>query len=197
LFELVWVTPASPCHGVVQTATHRDATVDYGDLVLWDGTPIGVGELDGKPVPRFPLLSVLRRGDERRFRFVALEQDDGDVAAFGKGLPNDALFFTHHAKVEHLCARCASGDHMRKHEHMKPEPHRLVYGKVVVGGDVDLSAFQAALGTHLRTHPKVHFVMPGLYEALGQTEAAGKAHQLWRGLEKTAIKSGTLGAVSS
>ncbi len=189
LFELLWVTPASPCHGVVQSTTHRDASVDFGDLVLWDGTPIGVGELDGKPVPRFPLLTVLRRGDERRFRFVALEQDDGDAAAFGRGLPDDALYFAHHAKVEHLCARCASGDHMRKHDHMAPEPHRLVYGKIVVPANVDLNQFQVALGTHLRSHPKVHFIMPGLYEALGQTEAAGKAHQMWRGLEKTALKT--------
>ena len=190
LFELVWVTPASPCHGVVQSATRRDGTVDYGDLVLWDGTPIGVGEHEGKPVPRFPLLAVLRHGDERRFRFVALEQEAGDAARFGEDLPNDALYFAHHAKVEHLCARCASGDHMRKHEHTKPEPHRLVYGKLVLPASADLKAFRATFDERLRAHPKVHFVVPGLLEALGETEAAGKAHQLWRGLEKTSIKSG-------
>jgi hypothetical protein len=188
VFELVWVAPLSPCHGVVQSTTQREGSADYGDLVLWDGTPVGIGEHEGKPVPRFPLLTVLRRGSEQRFRFVALEQDDGDVRAFGEQLPNDALLFAHHARVEHLCSRCASGDHMRKHEHTQPEPHRLVYGKLVVPAGVELKAFQAALGAHLRTHPKVHFVLPGLYEALGQTEAAGKAHQLWRGLEKTAVK---------
>src|SRR6201999_837754 len=72
-FELVWVSPASPCHGVVQTPTFREASVDYGDVVLWDGTPIGVTQQQGRNVPRFPLLSRLRAGDERRLRFVALE----------------------------------------------------------------------------------------------------------------------------
>jgi len=34
----------------------------------------------------------------------------------------------------------------------------------------------------------VQFVIPTLLEALGDTKAAGKAHQLWRGLERTSEK---------
>ncbi len=188
-FELVWVSPLTPCHGVVQSATFRQAAVDYGDLVLWDGTPVGVVEHEGKLVPRFPLLAVLRKGDERRLRFVALEQDAGDVEAFGAALPNGAVLFVHRAKVEQLCARCASGEHMRKHEHTRPEPHRLVYGKIVVSGQVDLAAFRVALEAHVKSHPKVQVVMPELLEAVGDTQAAGKAHQMWRGLERSALKS--------
>ena len=41
-FELLWVTPLSPVHGVVSSPSYRDASVDYGDLVLWDGVPVGV-----------------------------------------------------------------------------------------------------------------------------------------------------------
>jgi len=189
VFELVWVSPASPVHGVVQTASSREGSADYGDLVLWDGTPVGVSEHEGKPVPRFPLLSVLRKGDEHIFRFVALEQEAGDVLAFGRELPQESLLFVHRASIEMLCARCATGDHMRKHEHLKAEPHRLVYGKIVVPGGVPLLEFQTALKQHLAAHPKVQLVMPGLLEALGETAAAGKAHQLWRGLERTALKS--------
>ena len=188
-FELLWVSPASPCHGVVQTASSREGSADYGDLVLWDGTPVGVFEHEGKPVPRFPLLSVLRQGDEHRFRFVALEQEPGDVLAFGRELPQEGLLFAHRASIEMLCARCATGDHMRKHDHLKAEPHRLVYGKMIVPRSVQLREFQLALKAHLSAHPKVQLVMPGLLEALGETAAAGKAHQLWRGLERTALKS--------
>ncbi|HKU44245.1 MAG TPA: tetratricopeptide repeat protein, partial [Polyangiales bacterium] len=188
-FELLWVSPASPCHGVVQTASSRDGSTDYGDLVLWDGTPVGVFEHEGKPVPRFPLLSVLRQGDEHRFRFVALEQDAGDVLAFGSELPHEALLFAHRASVEMLCARCATGEHMHKHEHLKAEPHRLVYGKIVVPRSTPLREFANALQARLKDHPKVQLVMPGLLEALGETAAAGKAHQLWRGLERTALKT--------
>jgi tetratricopeptide (TPR) repeat protein len=188
-FEVLWVSPASPVHGVVQTAASREGAADYGDLVLWDGTPVGIIEHEGRRVPRFPLLHVLRKGDEHRFRFVALEQDAGDVLAFGEELPHGAILFAHHARVEMLCARCATGDHMRKHEHLKAEPHRLVYGKLIVPQNIDLREFQVALKARLAEHPKVQLVMPGLLEALGETAAAGKAHQLWRGLERTAQKS--------
>jgi hypothetical protein len=78
---------------------------------------------------------------------------------------------------------------MRKHEHLKAEPHRLVYGKIVVPRSVELRDFQVALKARLAEHSKVQLVMPGLLEALGETAAAGKAHQLWRGLERTAQKS--------
>ena len=188
LFELVWVSPASPVHGVVQTPTFREGSVDYGDLVLWDGTPVGVTELDGKPVPRFPLLGKLREGGERRFRFIALEQDEGDVAACAAALPEPARVFMQRARVEMLCPRCASGDHMHKHTHQTPEPHRLVYGKLIVPAEVELEQFQADFSDYVRKYPKVQFVIPGLHEALGQTQAAGKAHQLWRGLERTSEK---------
>jgi tetratricopeptide (TPR) repeat protein len=188
-FELVWVSPASPVHGVVQTPTFREASVDYGDLVLWDGTPIGITEHEGKPVPRFPLLSRLRPGDERKLRFIALEQAEGDVQRMGETLPDGALLFAHRAKVEHLCSRCASGEHMQKHEHTAPEPHRLVYGKMIVPSTIDLAAFRRALDAHLARHPRVQIVMPSLYEALGETAIAGKAHQIWRGLERTALKT--------
>jgi hypothetical protein len=187
-FELVWVSPLSPCHGVVTSTTHRDAAIDYGDVVLWDATPVGVVEHEGKRVPRFPLLSVLRQGDERRYRFVALEQHEGEIQKLASDLPDDALLFPHRAQVEMLCARCASGDHMRKHAHTAPEPHRLVYGKLVIPASADLKAFRRALDDRIRKQQTVSVVVPGLLEALGDTEAAGKAHQLWRGLEQRAMK---------
>jgi hypothetical protein len=41
----------------------------------------------------------------------------------------------------------------------------------------------------VKQHPNVQFVMPELHELLGDTKAAGKAHQLWRGLERSAQKA--------
>jgi hypothetical protein len=187
-FELLWVTPLSPCHGVVSSASQRDASVDFGDVVLWDAIPVGVVEDGGRPVPRFPLLAVLRRGDERRFRFVALQQNAGDVAVFAEGLPDEARMFIHHERVELLCARCANGEHMQKHRHEPPQEHRLVYGKLVIPGHVELRAFRRELEATLRSQPRIQLVVPGLLEAVGDTAAAGKAHQMWRGLERTGLK---------
>ena len=33
-FEVVWVQPLSPCHGVVRSPTQRDAVADFGDVVV-------------------------------------------------------------------------------------------------------------------------------------------------------------------
>ncbi|HMI90013.1 MAG TPA: hypothetical protein VK509_01560 [Polyangiales bacterium] len=183
-FELLWVTPISPCHGVVSSATYRDASVDYGDVVLWDAVPIGIGEHEGKPVPRMPLLALLVKGDERRFRFVALQQAAEQVAAIGPELPAEAKLFVHQERIELLCVRCASGEHMHKHQHEPAEEHRLVYGKIVVPGAADLAAFRQQLDAVLVRHAGVRLVMPGLLEAIGDSPAAGKAHQMWRGLER-------------
>lgn len=190
-FELLWVTPISPCHGVVSSATAREASIDYGDVVLWDGVPIGMLEVEGRPVPRFPLLCRLRAGDERRFRFVALQQAAGQVADLGRDLPDDCRLFVHREQIELLCARCASGEHLHKHAHEPPEEHRLAFGKLIVPGNADLQGFRTALDAALRRHPGVQLIAPGLLEAIGDTPAAGKAHQLWRGLARKG------GAVSS
>ena len=186
--ELLWVSPLSPCHGVVQSPTFRKASVDYGDLVLWDGTPVGFGEHEGQPVPRFPLLALLNPGDERRFRFVALQQQPGDVERFAEQLPQQAQLFALQERVEMMCARCASGDHMRKHAHQPPEPHHLVYGKLIVPAAASLQELREGLEARLAKHPAVQLVVPELYEALGDSPAAGKAHQMWRGLERTGEK---------
>jgi tetratricopeptide (TPR) repeat protein len=183
--ELLWVTPISPCHGVVSSAAQREAPVDFGDVVLWDAIPVGVGEHEGKPVPRFPLLALLRRGDERRFRFVALQQAEGEAAALAGALPHGAQLFIHHERVELLCARCASGESMRKHRHERPEEHRLAYGKLIVPGGVELAEFRRALDALLQARAGIQLVVPGLLEAVGDTPAAGKAHQLWRGLTRS------------
>ena len=187
-FELVWVTPISPCHGVVSSATYRDASIDYGDVVLWDAVPVGIAEHEGQPVPRMPLLAVLVKGNEHRFRFVALQQAPGQVAAIGPELPADAKLFIHQERIELLCARCASGEHMHKHKHEAPEEHRLVYGKIVVPGAADLGQFQRDLDALIARHSGVRLVMPGLFEAIGDSPAAGKAHQLWRGLERAGTR---------
>jgi tetratricopeptide (TPR) repeat protein len=182
-FELLRVSPLSPCHGVVQSASYLEAAADYGDVVLWDGTPVGVSERAGTREPIFPILSSLRRGDELRFRFVALQQEPGQVDTLGAALPDGALLFTHHERVQMLCPRCAAGDALHKHAHGAAEAHRLVYGKLVVAHDRPLKPLSQELGALLKRHPGVQLVIPGLYEALGDTPAAGKQHQLWRALE--------------
>jgi hypothetical protein len=77
---------------------------------------------------------------------------------------------------------------MQKHRHTTPEPHRLAYGKIVVPRSTDLNAFRRELDASLARHSGVQLVVPGLFEALGDAAAAGKAHQIWRGIERSAVK---------
>lgn len=171
-FELLWVLPLSPCHGVVQTPTYRQADIDYGDVILWDAVPVGQGELDGRTVPRFPVLSVLRKGTEHRFRFVALEREPGAIERLAGPLPEGGQLFVHRPP----------GDG-------KGAPS---YGKVVLAADTDLAAFRTAFFKRLQAEP-VELVMPGLLEELGETAEAGKAHTMWRGIERTLEKAAASG----
>jgi hypothetical protein len=183
-FEVVRVAPLSPCHGVVETPTLRDAPIDYGDVVLWDGAPVSVSDAGGRPLPRFALLEILRRGDESRLRFVALEQRAGQVAALEQALPEGARVFTLEARVEAVCSRCAAGEVLRPHAHERPEDHRMVRGKIIVPRSVALARVALALERALGAEPGVALAVPGLYEALGDAGRAGREHQAYRGIER-------------
>lgn len=183
-FEIVWAQPLSPCHGVIRSPTFRDAIADFGDVVLWDGAPVTVTRRDGAPVPRFPLLGVLKKGDERRFRFLALQQKATDVEALGRELPEEVVLYPHGERVETLCPRCAAGETFIKHEHLPAEEHRLVFGKIVVPGSTDLASFAQALDEARRKTPGVLLAIPALYEALGETKQAGKHHKRWGEIER-------------
>lgn len=192
-FELVWVAPLSPCHGVVQSPTFRDAPIDYGDLVLWDGAPVAEhGLTPGERVPVFPLLEILKRGDERRWPFVSLERESGALEALRKTLPEGVRLFVQEERLEPHCGDCEAGV---PHEHDASGDAEasgssrgvLRRGKVIVAAGADLEALQARWEQGLGAQ-KLVAALPGLYEALQQTKRAGQEHQAWRGIERTALK---------
>ncbi len=173
-FEVLWVQPLSPCHGVIQSPTVRRASVDYGDVVLWDGAPVRMNEVEGRPVPVFPLLWILRPGEEKRLRFVGMEKTRGTIDAVAADLGEQvevAVFDRRENAVE---------------------GNSVFYGKLLVSGDHPLSDVRSALEASLRARPGITLAVPSLYEALGDTHAAGKAHQAWGGIERAAEKHGLL-----
>jgi tetratricopeptide (TPR) repeat protein len=180
-FEMVWAQPLSPCHGVIRSPTFRDAIADFGDVVLWDGAPVSV---DAERVPCFPVLGVLKQGDERRFRFVARVHDDTSIDALGEALPEEIVVYRHGARVELVCPRCAAGETLIKHEHLPPEEHRVAYGKVLAPGSFDLKELARVIEGAKR--PDVLMAIPSLYEAIGDTKSAGKHHKRWGEINRTA-----------
>jgi len=192
-FEVVRVAPLSPCHGVVETPTFRDAPVDYGDVILWDAAPVSVRTNEaGARVVCLPLLEKLRAGDEHRFRFLGLQQQAGDIEALAQTLPSGTLLFVQEERIEFVCPRCAAGELLVRHEHQPPDEHRLVSGKIVAPAGSDLRALRDALDAASKSHAGVFLVVPGVHEALGESAAAGKAHKAWSGLERTGNKTGGL-----
>ncbi|HEX5657750.1 MAG TPA: hypothetical protein VFX59_11170 [Polyangiales bacterium] len=175
-FEVLWVQPLSPCHGVIASTTARRASVDYGDVVLWDGAPVRLNRVTGpegtRDVPVFPLLWILRPGDERRLRFVGMEKERG--AAEQLELGEDVQLVVYDRRSS------AAGD------------AHLFYGKLIIPGAVDLKQVRRALETGLRTKAGLTLAVPQLYELLGDTPQAGKAHQAWGGIERSAEKQGLL-----
>lgn len=171
-FEVVWVEPLSPCHGVVASPTARKASVDHGDLVLWDGAPVRVNKVDDRVVPVFPLLWVLRPGDERRLRFVGMQKTPGMVDEVARALGDDVSLVVFDTRTG--------------------SEGQLFYGKLIVPAAVDVANVRKNLEEAVRVRPGITIAMPQLYELLKDTPAAGKAHQAWAGIERTAQKQGLL-----
>jgi hypothetical protein len=184
--ERVRAQPLSPVHGVLLTPTFRDAIADWGDVVLWDAAPVARASHDGRDVPVMPLLAVLSRGGERRFRWIAMEQREGQTRALARRLPEGAVLYEHGARVERLCARCAAGDTLVKHTHEPPTEHRAAIGKLLAPPSIDLGALRAAIEGAVASEPGVLFACPALYEALGDAETAGKHHKTWGAIERAA-----------
>ncbi len=198
-FELVWVAPLSPCHGVVQSPTFRDAPIDYGDLVLWDGAPVAEHRIpESGSVPVFPLLEILRRGEEHRWPFVALEKKSGALAGLEKALPEGARLFVQRERVGHYCAACDAGiphEHGTAAEPVSTSGPRPVSasaplfarGKLILPAQIDLASFQNAWERALGSRG-VAASLPSLYEELGESKRAGQEHQAWRGIERKALR---------
>ena len=188
-FELVWVAPLSPCHGVVQSPTFRDAPIDYGDVVLWDGAPVSVAPGPRGPVPRFPLLEILRRGDEHRLRFVAYQRDTAaaGIAGLGDALPDGCRLFVHEEQVEWPTEYRGDGTIATEKAPKSTESSPLAYGKILAPAAQDLPALKAAIEAGAKA-AGLAIAVPALYEQLGDSKRAGQEHQAWLGIERRATR---------
>ncbi|MBX7190623.1 MAG: hypothetical protein K1X94_01110, partial [Sandaracinaceae bacterium] len=188
-FEVVGVAPLSPCHGVVRTPTARAAIVDFGDVVLFDPAPVAKIDRDGTARPVLPLLHVLSRGDEKRFPFLALEQEAGSVARLASALPDGCIWYPHDTRVDRVCPRCAAGETFLPHTHEAPTERRVVRGKLVCPAAVSLPEVRAAL--EKAKGADVLLAIPSLYEAIGDTATAGKSHKSWGVIERGLLAPST------
>jgi hypothetical protein len=183
-YEYGWVTPRSPCHGVLLTPLVMDEPADVGDLLLWDGAPVRFKEFDGRRIPTFPLLKVLARGGYRRYRFRAEQEDAGLVAALQDALPRGAQLYVHDEEVTWLCHKCATSGARDPHEHDGPAARRFVSGKLAVPPGVSLGDVRERLSESLRVRPAVTLAVPALHRDDGDLAAAARDEALWLQLRR-------------
>ncbi|MCC7384327.1 MAG: hypothetical protein IT384_20950 [Deltaproteobacteria bacterium] len=182
-FEHVWARPRSPCHGEVMNATLFDGEADAGDVVLWDGQPIGYVEVEGHRVPRFASLGLLERGSLRTYRFLAEQPDPETIGQVDRDLPDFATLYVFEAAVRHLCSACIRGEGPHDlHRDEAPELGERVHGKLVVPRDVDLRAVAQRLEQDARGRG-VRLAVPSLLSAAGDELGAQRHRRLWAELE--------------
>ncbi|MEM7448421.1 MAG: tetratricopeptide repeat protein [Myxococcota bacterium] len=189
-FEILWVAPLSPCHGVVQSASFRETQVDYGDVVLWDSSPVTVLKDEAGPIPCFPLITPLHHGDEHRLRFIALEGEPGAFAEFQSKLEDQALFFVHRERIIDEYQDSEQTDMSQPVNDARGllGAEGLEFGKLVLSPNVNLRKFEKSLNQAVKQTSHLAFACPTLYELLGDTARAGKEHQAFAGIERHAGK---------
>ena len=58
---------------------------------------VGVSRIEGRAVPRFALLAVLQKGDERAFRFLFHQREEGAWESLRAALPEGVVAYEHRA----------------------------------------------------------------------------------------------------
>ncbi len=160
-----------------------DAPIDYGDVIMFDPAPVSQSrDADGNLVPCFPILEVLRRGDEHRMRFIAYVEREDAFEAFSRGLPEGFTLFRQSERIESARPSIFTGEKLEKP--VAPLSPKLAHGKIVAPANADLTALEAYLEASPFAKKELAFAIPALYEKLGKTKRAGQEHQAYRGIER-------------
>ncbi len=177
--ELLWVQPWSPCHGLVLTPAVYGLAADYGDLVLWDGAPVGYHQEEGIRSPQFPLLQRISPGDFHRFWFLARQTRSEAIHELGETFPEGAFLYVHNEIGE-------SPDlpETRDEQTAGPEP-QLLAGKIIAPGSMALDTLCTELQDRLREHPDVDLAAPDLMEHAPASEANHDHERLWEALNRS------------
>lgn len=181
-FENLWIERKSLCHGVIINATINDLVVDYGDVVLFDGAPVGYRTAGERRVPRFPLLQRLSEGEYHRFWFIAQQPKSEAMQQLSD--PNEAwTFYVHSEQVRWLCRGCATNEPDAPHEHAEGEqPSQfIVTGKLVVRKSEPLERIAQIINA--ARDNAIHVSVPAVFKELGDDAALRLAVELWDKLE--------------
>lgn len=180
VFENLWIERLSYVHGKILNASIYDLPVDYGDIVLFDGNPVGWRDDGTTRTPRFPLLQKLRSGAFRRYRFLAKQPRSGFFNDLDNLLPEECFFYVHDEKVNMLCQECARGGKI-VHDHSTPDSF-LVSGKLVVP-EHHLDATLVEMLENAAGDEAL-LAVPQLFHDLGDAARARRDEERWRVIDE-------------
>ncbi len=179
-FENLWIERLSYVHGKIMNASIYDLPVDYGDIVLFDGTPVSWRDDGTTRTPRFPVLQKLRAGAYRRYRFLARQPRGGFLQDLNESLPEETFFYVHDEQVNMLCQDCARGGKI-VHDHSGSESF-LVSGKFVVpAARLDSTLIDTLESL---TGDNVLVAIPQLFRDLGDAVRTKRDEERWRVIEE-------------
>jgi hypothetical protein len=181
--EHVWVAPRSPCHGTVQNATMYEVDVDAGDVIVWDGAPIGWVDAE-ETIPRFAILEKLSTGDLRTFRFRArLGKNTKTMKELSRELPGEMVLYSFGEQVRHVCRSCISkpgSAHTKDHETVRDT---VVAGKLVIEASRSPEDAFDRVARLTADTPGLVIALPDLAKAAGKKSDAKRHAALWSDLD--------------
>ncbi|MBL8623310.1 MAG: hypothetical protein JNK64_18505 [Myxococcales bacterium] len=167
--ENLWVERISGCHGIVRVAVFADELgVDYGDVVMFDGAPVGYHGDE----PLFPHLATLRRQRYQIWRFAGTQTEPEQLDRLSEALPEDAIVYPHTEQVMLLCDACAKGRSGAGHAHTPAQAHHVVRGKLCAPPHLAPATVLAALDAAIAGAPGAQIAVPDLCAAAGDAARA-------------------------
>lgn len=126
--EVVWCRRVDPARAIVKSVPLPESGHGFDDLILNDGAPNGWRWHEGKEVPVFDEIAVLRRSAYRTFQLRARVRSPKDIQTLAELAFASKLAAEDWSTVEYLCAECSKGTPDNHHLHEAPEwkPDRLV-----------------------------------------------------------------------
>ncbi len=169
--ETIWIQRLSPCHGIVRSVLVQDLGVDYGDVVLIDGAPITYHRYGDDEVPVFPHLATLCRQGYRFYDFAGTQNESGQLESLSRGLPADAIIYSHTENFEEICASCWRDPNV-DHEQHEVERRNVVTGRIAAPPSIDARQLLADLDRALGEDPGCRLYAPSLSIVAGETDRA-------------------------
>ncbi len=125
--EVIWCKRIDPARAQIENVPTIESGRHYDDIVLHDGAPNGFRKLQGREVPVFDEIEVIKKSDYLTFDIRIESINPAETAAFEKiceGYSVECENWT--MNVGRVCKACSEGRPHERHDH-KLEPPKGIF----------------------------------------------------------------------